>query len=107
MIHTCWLVAVEIQRVQTFSGPVRRRFGTRSWGAHTEGGEPSVREQDVPAGSLLDGRGGSPKAVGADAAAGLMHKRSPAAGKWEARPAGAGQPGVTRIDEGEGGEELQ
>lgn len=67
-----------------------------------------MREQDLPAGStLLDGKGGSPTAAGAEAAAGLSHKRGSAGAKWEGRPAGMGQPGVSRIDEGEGGEELQ
>jgi len=56
--------------MQTFSGPVRRRFGTRSWGAHTDStSEGGAKEHDQPpAGSILpDGRVGSPPA-----AAGLL-----------------------------------
>jgi hypothetical protein len=85
--------------LQTFSGPVRRRLGARSWGA-----EGSVREQDLPVGPV-DSTAASPTA------AGTGQKRSKgllgsAAAAWEGRPAGLAQSGVSRIDEGEGGEEL-
>lgn len=76
---------------QTFSGPVRRRLGPRSWG------EGSVREQDVPS-PVPDVKVGSPTAEGGQ-------KRGKPAG-WEGRPAGLMQTGVSRIDEAEGGEEL-
>lgn len=85
--------------MQTFSGPVRRRLGARSWGA-----EASVREQDLPS---QDSKVGSPTAAAAGqkrgSKGGLLGSGAAA---WEGRPASLTHQGVSRIDEGDGGEEM-
>lgn len=86
--------------LQTFSGPVRRRLAPRSWGA-----EASVREQDLPS---QDSKVGSPTAAGGAAgqkrgSKGLLGSTAAA---WEGRPASLTHQGVSRIDEGDGGEEM-
>lgn len=61
-------------------------------------------EQDLPA-APADSKQASPTAAGAGQKRGKGLLGS-AAAAWEGRPAGLAQPGVSRIDEGEGGEEL-
>jgi hypothetical protein len=83
--------------LQTFSGPVRRRLGPRSWG------DGSVKEQELPSGPLAE-KAASPTAAAVQKRGkGLLGS---SAAKWEGRPAGMSQSGVSRIDEGEGGEEM-
>jgi hypothetical protein len=98
--------------MQTFSGPVRRRFGTRSWGlgateTSNDGGSGSSSSKDAPASGPAVGQDPAAAAgtlrpaaaAGADAAAG--GKRAKAAGRGLTRT----QHSVSRIDEGEAGEE--
>jgi hypothetical protein len=68
-----------------------------------------VREQDLPS---ADSKVGSPTAAAAAGGAAAQQKRGSkgmlgsAAAAWEGRPASLTHQGVSRIDEGEGGEEM-
>jgi len=106
----CSCCPCDVPGLQTFSGPVRRRFGARSWGGVQLGHTDSTT--DLGSGEQAHSPAAVSSPTATDPASSLLHKRGKgllgsAAGKWEGRPAGPpGSPGVTRIDEGEGGEEL-
>jgi hypothetical protein len=99
--------SVATRLMQTFSGPVRRRFGGgRSWGSgNLDGSSDGSSGQNTPSHAAAAAAGPGGAAAGGPFAAAGAPVGAQKRGKAAAAQAAAHQRTVSRIDEGEVGDE--